>query len=31
MLRYSDSEVKTNLDGILMHLKEWIEENATHP
>jgi very-short-patch-repair endonuclease len=31
VLRYSDSEVKTNLDGILMHLKEWIEEEATHP
>jgi len=31
VLRYSDLEVKTNMDGILMHIKEWIEENATHP
>jgi Uncharacterized protein conserved in bacteria len=31
MLRHSDSEVKINLDGILMHLTEWIEENAIHP
>lgn len=31
VLRYSDLEIKTNLDGILLHIKEWIEENATHP
>jgi very-short-patch-repair endonuclease len=31
VLRYSDLEVKTNMDGILMHIMEWIEENATHP
>jgi len=31
VLRYSDLEVKTNMDGILMHIKEWIEENAIHP
>jgi very-short-patch-repair endonuclease len=31
ILRYWDSDVKNNVDGIVEQLREWIESNRTHP
>jgi very-short-patch-repair endonuclease len=31
VLRIPDLEVKTNLDGVLIHIHDWIGGNATHP
>ena len=31
VLRFWDIDVRTNVDGIVEQLKEWIESNGTHP
>ncbi len=31
VLRFWDSDVKSNADGVVEQLREWIEEHGTHP
>jgi very-short-patch-repair endonuclease len=31
VLRFLDSDVKDNVDGIVEQLKEWIDSKETHP
>ena len=31
VIRFEDSEVKSNMDGVLDQIREWIEAHRTHP